>query len=161
MDESLGKGKPSLMLVEDNDDLRFYLKDNLRIHYQIFESGNGTDALKKIMEIVPDLVVSDIAIPGIDGIELCMKLKNDKRTSHIPVILLTAHLDNTQRVNGFEAGADDYLTKPFSFEILESRIKNLISQRDSLRKTFKTNFELNPSEIEVVSLDEKFLKKIA
>jgi signal transduction histidine kinase/ligand-binding sensor domain-containing protein/DNA-binding response OmpR family regulator len=159
MDESLSKSKPSLMLVEDNDDLRFYLKDNLRIHYQIFESGNGTDALKKIMEIVPDLVVSDIAIPGIDGIELCKKLKNDKRTSHIPVILLTAHLDNTQRVNGFEAGADDYLTKPFSFEILESRIKNLISQRDSLRKTFKTNFELNPSEIEVVSLDEKFLQK--
>ncbi|HOT13513.1 MAG TPA: two-component regulator propeller domain-containing protein [Bacteroidales bacterium] len=158
-DEPSNKTKSSLMLVEDNEDLRFYLKDNLRIHYQIFESGNGTDALKQIMEVVPDLVVSDIAIPGIDGIELCKRLKNDKRTSHIPVILLTAHLDNTQKVNGFEAGADDYLTKPFSFEILESRIKNLISLRDSLRKTFKTNFDLNPSEVEIVSLDEKFLKK--
>jgi DNA-binding response OmpR family regulator len=153
------KDKQTVLIVEDNDDFLFYLKDNLKARYTILEASDGITGLKLVRERTPDLIVSDIMMPGMDGIELCRAIKNDKRTSHIPVILLTARTSDAQRMEGFETGADDYITKPFSFEILESRIKNLIHQREMVRKSFQKRFELTPSEIQITSLDEKLIQK--
>lgn len=154
-------GEPcKLLLVEDNPDIRFYLKDNLKSAYQITEAKDGWKAWNAILEDMPDLVVSDIMMPEMDGIELCKKIKTDKRTSHIPVILLTARTTDQQKYEGLQTGADDYITKPFNFEMLELRIQNLIKQRQKLRNLYNKNFEIKPSEISVTSLDEKFLQKV-
>lgn len=151
--------RPFILLVEDNDDFRFYLKDNLKLHYNIAEATNGKEGLQAAKEKMPDLIVSDIMMPEMDGIELCRSIKSEKQTSHIPVILLSAKSANKQKVEGFDTGADDYITKPFSFEILESRIKNLIHQREQVKKSFQKKFELTPSEIKITSLDEKLIQK--
>lgn len=149
----------AILIIEDNHDLRFYLKDNLRHRYTVYEASDGTEGYKKVLSLFPDLVISDIVLPGMDGIEICRKIKTDRRTSHIPVILLTAQTTNEQKISGFEAGADDYITKPFTYEILESRIRNLIRQREALRKSFQNQIEVEPSNIEVISLDKKFIQK--
>jgi DNA-binding response OmpR family regulator len=111
------------------------------------------------MSSIPDLIVSDIMMPVLDGIELCKQIKTTKQTSHIPVILLTAKSSNEQIVIGLENGADDYVTKPFNFEILLSRIKNLIKQRESMRRAFNKQIEVEPAEITITSLDEKLIQK--
>jgi len=153
------KDRQTVLIVEDNDDFLFYLKDNLKARYTILEASDGITGLKLARDRTPDLVVSDIMMPGMDGIELCRAIKNDRHTSHIPVILLTARTSDAQRMEGFEIGADEYITKPFSFEILESRIKNLIHQRETVRKSFQKRVELTPSEIQITSLDEKLIQK--
>ena len=162
LDSALEKSdtkKPLILLVEDNEDFLFYLKDNLKMNYSIIEAQNGLEGWKLAQQRIPDLIVTDIMMPEMDGIELCKNIKSDKNTSHIPVILLTGRTSNKKRVESFELGADDYITKPFSFEILESRIKNLIMQRELIRKSFQKKFELTPSEIQITSLDEKLIKK--
>lgn len=151
--------KPSILLIEDSEDFLFYLKDNLKIKYHIIEAKNGKEGIEKAIKFIPDLIVSDIMMPEVDGIELCKTLKNNKNTSHIPIILLTALSSEQRKIDGFECGADDYITKPFSFEILESRIKNLIQQREIIRKSFQKKFELTPSEIQITPLDEKLIQK--
>ncbi|MCX7985942.1 MAG: ATP-binding protein [Bacteroidales bacterium] len=165
-DEEIQDGNPtrqhksfSVLIIEDNHDLRFYLKDNLRHRYTVYEASDGNDGYQKACSLFPDLVISDIVLPGMNGIEICKKIKTDRRLSHIPVILLTAHTETDQKLSGFEAGADDYITKPFTYEILESRIRNLIRQREALRKSFQKQIELEPSPVEVVSLDKKFIQK--
>jgi signal transduction histidine kinase/ligand-binding sensor domain-containing protein/DNA-binding response OmpR family regulator len=157
--EKIYDHNPTILLVEDNEDFLLYLKDNLKNNYNIFEAPDGHIGLKIAREKSPDLIVSDIMMPEMDGIELLRNLKNDKHTSHIPVILLTARNSDHKKLEGFDVGADDYITKPFSFEILESRIKNLIHQRKLIRKSFQKIFELTPSEIKVTSLDEKLIQK--
>ena len=151
--------KPVILLVEDNEDFRFYLKDNLVQRYSIVESANGKDGWEKTLDFFPNLIVADITMPEMDGIELCRTIKHDKRTSHIPIILLTSRATQDQRVEGFKAGADDYITKPFSFEILELRIKNLIAERETLKKMFQKQIEVMPSEISITSTDEKLIQK--
>lgn len=158
-DEAQIGNKPLILIVEDNEDLRFYLKDNLKARFQIAEAGNGNDALALVKDLIPDIVVSDIMMPGIDGIELCKRIKSEKQTSHIPVILLTARTTEEQKIEGLQSGADDYVTKPFNFEILESRIDNLINQREVLRKSFQKHISVNTSEINIVSLDDKLIQK--
>jgi signal transduction histidine kinase/ligand-binding sensor domain-containing protein/DNA-binding response OmpR family regulator len=153
------KKKGTVLLVEDNDDFRFYLKDNLGIHYHVIEAVNGKEAWKKMGDSEPDLVVSDIMMPEMNGLELAKKIKSDPRTSHIPVVLLTAMASEEQQLEGFESGANDYITKPFSFEILLSRIKSLLNHRKQLRKLFQQQIEVNPSEITVTPVDEKFIKE--
>lgn len=152
-------GKPVLLLVEDNEDFRFYLKDNLKAQYAILEASNGQAGFQKALASIPDLIVSDIMMPEMDGITLCRKVKNDVRTSHIPVILLTARAAEEQKIEGFESGANDYITKPFSFEILQSRIRNLLAQREASQKQFQKHFDVKASNIEVASLDEKLIRK--
>ncbi len=159
-DQDSKTGKLKLLLVEDNPDIRFYLKDNLKSAYQILEGSNGQNAWEIALKELPDLIVSDIMMPVMDGLELCRKIKTDNRTSHIPVILLTAKTTDQQKYEGLETGADDYITKPFNFEVLELRIKNLIDQRKRLRQYFHQNIELQPTDISITSLDDKFLKKI-
>jgi DNA-binding response OmpR family regulator len=148
----------SLLLVEDSDDFRFYLKDNLKFLYTIYEAKNGAEGWNMILEQQPDLIVSDIMMPEMDGIELCTKIKSDERVSHIPVILLTARSSEEQRLEGFKTGADDYITKPFNFEVLEARINNLVRRREKSQKTFRNTLEVKSSELQITPLDVKFIE---
>ena len=153
--------KPVLMLIEDNEDFRFYLKDNLKAYYQIAEAGNGREGWQKILAVHPDLVVSDVSMPEMNGIDLCKKIKADKRTVHIPVILLTALTSEDQQLSGLETGASDYMTKPFNFEILLSKIRNLLQQQENAKKTFTKQLEFKPADQEIESVDDKFIRQLA
>jgi ligand-binding sensor domain-containing protein/signal transduction histidine kinase/DNA-binding response OmpR family regulator len=160
-DSILGsKFKPVILIAEDNDDLRFYLKENLQNKYQIFEASNGEIALAKIPEINPDIIISDIMMPGLDGIELCKRIKGNRNTSHIPFILLTAKYTEEQQLEGIEAGAEDYITKPFNFQILESKIDNLVKIRDNIKSMMSSRFGVELGSIEITSRDEQFLQKV-
>ena len=151
--------KKTIVIAEDNEDLRFYLKENLRSHYHVVEAINGKEGWEKVKMTNPDLVVSDIMMPVMDGIELAKKIKTDTLTAHIPVILLTAMGSEEKQIEGFAVGVSDYITKPFTFEILASRIKNLLAQQKLLQKRFQKQIEVNPSEVTVTPVDEKFLKQ--
>lgn len=151
--------KPVLLLVEDNEDFRFYLKDNLRHEYNIVEARNGMDGWKKALETLPDLIVSDIMMPEMNGIELCRRIKSDSRLSHTPIILLTARSAEEQKLEGFESGADDYISKPFNFEILVSRIRNLIHLREKIHAVFPAQLDVKASTLKITSLDEQFIQK--
>ncbi len=150
----------SILLIEDNHHIRDYLKEILSKVYVIFEASNGKEGLEKAIEYVPDLVISDVMMPIMDGISFCNKLKTDVRISHIPVILLTARTLITDKIEGYETGADDYLTKPFNEDILNIRIKNLLHNRKILRDRFLKEGILSPKEITVNSPDEKFLSDL-
>ncbi len=156
---SPGNRMPTVLLIEDNDDLRFYLKDNLRNTFHIIEASNGKDGWQKALAQHPRLIVSDVNMPGMNGIELCRKIKTDSRTSHIPVILLTALTAEEDQMAGLDSGASDYVVKPFNFEILVSRIQNLLKMQQVMKDTYQKQIELQAPDIAVVSQDEKFLKK--
>lgn len=151
--------KKTIVIVEDNEDLRFYLKENLRGYYHVEEATNGKEGWEKIKRLNPDLVVSDILMPLMDGVELAKKIKTYTLTAHIPVILLTAMGSEEKQIEGFHAGVNDYITKPFTFEILHSRIKNLLAQQKLLQKRFQKQIEVNPGDITITPVDEKFLKQ--
>lgn len=156
-----GQGKDkkrTILIVEDNEDLRFYLKDNLKAHYHVEEAVNGKEGWEKIKLTNPDLVVSDIMMPLMDGVELARKIKNETLTAHIPVILLTAMGSEEKQLEGLKAGVNDYITKPFTFEILASRVRNLLAQQKLLQKRFHKQIEVNPGEVTITPVDEKFLQ---
>ncbi|QNF35955.1 helix-turn-helix domain-containing protein [Adhaeribacter swui] len=151
--------KPVVLLVEDNEDFRFYLKDNLRVFYRVEEATNGKQGWNQAVSLLPDLIVSDVIMPEMDGMALSRKLKKDSRTAHIPVILLTANATEEQRLLGYETGASDYITKPFNFEILLSRIKNLMGQQAAFRTALEHKLEVKPQDIAITPLDEKLIQK--
>lgn len=151
--------KKTLLLVEDNEDFRFYIKDNLKTYYTIIEAANGKTGWQKTLAEHPDLVVCDISMPEMSGIELCKKIKNDDRTSFIPVILLTALTGEEQQLAGLQTGASDYVTKPFNFEILLSKIRNLLLQQESFKKVYQKQVHAHPSEVKGESADEKFIQQ--
>ncbi|HEX6432574.1 MAG TPA: two-component regulator propeller domain-containing protein [Niastella sp.] len=154
-----GGKKKTIIIVEDNEDLRFYLKDNLKAQYHVEEATNGKEGWEKIKMLNPDLVVSDIMMPLMDGIELARKIKTETLTAHIPVILLTAVGSEEKQLEGLKVGVNDYITKPFTFEILASRIRNLLAQQKLLQKRFHKQIEVNPGEVTITPVDEKFLKQ--
>ncbi|WP_428665819.1 ATP-binding protein [Runella sp.] len=141
----LSETLPILLIVEDNPDLLLYLRGIFEPYYQIVEALNGQIGLELAFEIVPDIVVTDLMMPKLDGFELCQQLKSDQRTSHIPVVLLTAKATLADRLEGYELGADDYLQKPFNKEELLVRVKNLVQQRALLRQKFSL---LSPDPLE-------------
>jgi signal transduction histidine kinase/ligand-binding sensor domain-containing protein/DNA-binding response OmpR family regulator len=154
--------KPFLLIVEDNSDVRNYIKDKLKKDFRVLEAVDGEDGWNKAIDPAiggTDLIVSDVMMPRMDGFQLCNKLKVDERTSHIPVILLTAKAASADKIEGFETGADDYIMKPFDPEELRARIKNLIEQRKRIQEHFQKKglFELNQTKI--TSVDKKFLQK--
>ncbi|WP_343672312.1 two-component regulator propeller domain-containing protein [Chitinophaga sp.] len=151
--------KKTVLVIEDNEDLRFYLKDNLKDQYHVEEATNGVDGWEKIKRLNPDLVVSDVMMPLMDGVELTGKMKSETLTAHIPIILLTAMGSEEKHLAGLKAGANDYITKPFTFEILSSRINNLLVQQQVLKKRFQKQIEVNPEEVTITPVDEKFLKQ--
>ncbi len=152
--------KPLVLIVEDNDDFRFYLKDNLKDIFFLIEASNGREGWQKALAMHPDIIVSDISMPEMTGIELCKKLKGDKRTSHIPVVLLTALTGESEQLKGLEIGANDYMTKPFNFEILLSKIKNILTLRDTYKQTYKKQMDVQLQETPLQNEDEKLLRSI-
>lgn len=149
----------TLLLAEDNDEIRKYLKDKLSSTYNVIECNNGAEALKILSKIDTDLVISDIMMPEMDGIELCRSIKEDSGLNHIPVILLTAYASDMNVKAGLSAGADDYVTKPFKFEILSARIKNLLDNNDRMRQAFQKRVNPDDMNVEVRDYDESFLQK--
>ncbi len=158
---------PLLLIVEDNDDMRSYIKSYLVDSYSIIEAANGKEGAEKAIEEIPDLIISDLMMPIVDGSEMTSRLKNDERTSHIPIILLTAKASTESRLEGLESGADDFLTKPFDAKELQVRIKNLILQRGKLRKLLSQHIGdaketrlISASSCEAMTkMDEQFLEK--
>ena len=150
---------PFILLIEDNEDVRNYLRSELSRDYNVLEAGNGKEGMQIALEETPDIIISDIMMPIMDGLEFCKRLKNDTRISHIPVILLTARHSETFVVEGYEIGADAYITKPFNTNILKARIKNLIESRNILLESFgKTPF-LDLKKVANNTADEEFLNK--
>lgn len=135
-EENNGKNLPHLLIIEDNPDMRLYIKNEFLDIYKVTEAHNGTIGIEKALEEIPDAIICDIMMPGIDGYEVCQRLKHDDKTSHIPIVLLTAKSSEQHTIEGFESGADDYVAKPFSSAILKVRIKSLIDSRELLRKKF-------------------------
>lgn len=152
------KTKGTVLVVDDNDDIRFYIKDNLRNHYTVLEAGDGKEAWNKTLKYQPDLIISDIMMPEMDGVEFCTKIKNTAATSHIPVILLTARTTEEQKLEGYHSGANAYITKPFSFEMLQSRIKSILAHQEVMRRRFHKQVEVEASELDVTPVDEQFIK---
>ena len=154
------KSAPLLLIVEDNPDVTAYISSFMNNEYRILTAENGKEGLKKTIDKYPDLVISDVMMPEMDGFELCKKIKTDERISHIPVILLTAKADLDSKIEGLEFGADDYVTKPFEARELLIRSKNLIEQRKKLREKFSLLMDLNPEDIAASSMDEQLLQRL-
>lgn len=148
--------RSTILLVDDNDDFRMFLKDCLKGDYRIYDAPDGVKAWNMIPELQPDIIVSDVMMPEMDGNELCRRVKNDIRTSHILVILLTARAAKEHELKGLETGADDYITKPFNLNILTLRIKNLLQRRKNNRLQ---PMEISPSKINVTPLDRILIQK--
>ncbi|TZF82782.1 response regulator [Pedobacter sp. BS3] len=149
-----------ILLVEDNEEVRQFIRESLSENYIIHECVNGLQGWQTAVELIPDLIISDVMMPEMDGIALSSKLKTDERTSHIPIILLTAKAAHTHQVSGLETGADVYITKPFSIKLLELNIRNLIRYREIMRDKFSQQVTLQPKNIVLESPDEKFLEKL-
>jgi signal transduction histidine kinase/ligand-binding sensor domain-containing protein/DNA-binding response OmpR family regulator len=152
---------PSVLLVEDNEDFRFYLKDSLKSYYKIYEACNGQEGWQKALAHHPQIIVSDINMPYMNGIELCCKVKSDKRTNHIPIILLTALTGEEEQIRGLATGANDYLTKPFNFEILNAKIKNLLALNKTLKDTYTKQIKVQTPEVVIESHSDRLLNKVA
>ncbi len=151
--------KATILLVEDNIPLRTFIKDLLKENYNILEADNGEEAMNKALQSAPDLIISDVIMPVMVGTELCSRIKENVKTSHIPVILLTSRSSLVYKFEGLESGADDYISKPFDIKEFCLRVKNLIDSTRRLRNKFSSETIFNPSEITVSSIDEQLLKK--
>ncbi|MFO7999885.1 MAG: response regulator, partial [Marinilabilia sp.] len=154
------KDKPSILVAEDNSEICNLLKIILSEEYRVYFAANGMEALESTNRHLPDVIIADIMMPVMDGIELCKRLKKDFNTSHIPVIMLTALNSGEMMVKGLNTGADDYVSKPFNPDVLLARIKNLIESRKTLQKKYLTDLKTQPSEMALSSADELFLDKL-
>ncbi|WP_125185360.1 hybrid sensor histidine kinase/response regulator transcription factor [Botryobacter ruber] len=151
---------PLVLLVEDNANLRNYLCDYFRNQYQVLEASNGLDGFQLASQAQPDLIISDVEMPGMDGFELCSKVKTEPKTAHIPVILLTARTPVEDEIAGIETGADDYITKPFNLALLTARVKHLLISRNQLKAKYRTEIALEPTEDVPLSADEQLLQDL-
>lgn len=130
----------TLLLAEDNPDVRRYISKHLEPYFDVLEAENGVEAFDKIVETLPDLVISDIMMPKKDGLQLCSEIKQDLRTGHIPVIIITAKSMVMHIKEGFQCGADDYIVKPFNMGVLLYRIRNILASRERLKELYGKNF---------------------
>ena len=152
--------KDVILVVEDNPDVRKFIRGPLTPHYKVMEAADGKEGIEKARKIIPDLIVSDVMMPEVDGYQLCDTLKKDVKTSHVPIILLTAKASDESKLQGLQTGADDYITKPFNTQILLTRIKNLIDLRRGLQEKIQRELVLQPTEIAVSSVDQEFIKEL-
>ncbi|MCP5055005.1 MAG: response regulator [bacterium] len=158
--EKLMTEKNIILVVEDNADLRNYIRTSLEPGYMVVEAKNGREGIKNALDIIPDLIISDIMMPEKDGYELCQTLKEDISTSHIPVVLLTAKVSEENILKGLKTGADDYITKPFNPRILRARIRNLIQLRQQLQLKLNREMVLQPSRVGGSEMDREFVKDL-
>ena len=155
-----GSSLPLILVVEDNRDVQSYLAGVLEKDYNLIFAANGHKGIEQSFLHIPDLIVSDVMMPGMDGFEMCRTLKDDLRTSHIPVILLTARAGQQNKLEGLDTGADDYLTKPFDTRELQTRIHNLIEQRRKLQEKFSRQNPFNPQQLDFNENDRSFLAQV-
>lgn len=155
-----GGKKKNLLLVDDNLEITGYLKGYFEDRYRIVTAASGSEALPLVEQDSFDLILCDVMMPGVDGVTFCERIKQDIRTCHIPIILLTAKAGISQQIVGIEAGADDYITKPFSVKLLESKIGNLIRNRERLKQYHSRSEEIDPARITLNSLDEALIRKV-
>ncbi len=151
--------QPLVLVIEDNKDLREYLQVEFDGKFKLLEADNGKTGFAVAMDKIPDLIISDIMMPEMDGIELCEALKSEEKTSHIPIILLTAHGSLALTKEALKMGADDFVTKPFSSELLLARINNLLHSRKKMQRKYSREVRLQPHDLPITSMDEAFLNK--
>ncbi len=154
------KGTPIILIVEDNNDMRRYIIDYLKDKFQILEAIDGEMGLKIAQKEIPDLIISDVMMPKMDGTQMCKQLKNDEKTSHIPIVMLTAKADQQDKLSGLNIGIDDYLVKPFDNKELKARINNLIAQRNTLRERYSQQITLEPKRVLITPKEQVFLEKV-
>ena len=152
--------QPILLIVDDNYDIRTYVSSIFKNNYTILKAKNGQEGIDLAIEHIPDIIVSDVMMPVKNGIELCNTLKNDERTSHIPIVLLTAKAGEENELEGIKTGADDYITKPFHEELLKERIKKRIEIRNKLQLRYSQEVILRPKDIAITPVDEQFLERM-
>lgn len=158
--ESNSDGKDTIIIAEDNADLRTFMVSVLQDYFSIVVAPDGEEAYKLAVQIIPNLVLTDLMMPRLDGLQLTERLRQDERTSHIPVVVLTAKNESQSRIEGLRSGADDYLTKPFSTEELLVRVQNLIEQRKKLAIRFQERILITTTPLKELSLDDRFLNKV-
>ncbi|KAA6432710.1 response regulator [Dyadobacter flavalbus] len=151
---------PDILIIEDNDEFRHYLKSSMERYYKVIEASNGLEGWQKALALHPQIIISDVSMPEMDGIQLSRKIKSDKRTAHIPIILLTASTGEEHELRGLSSGASDYLTKPFNFDILNAKINNLLLLNSLLKNTYSKQIAISRPEPQIVSGNEKLLKNI-
>ena len=153
--------KPKLLLVEDNPDMLEFISKALEDRYLIYKASDGVKGLKKALKVIPDLIISDVMMPNMDGIEFCKHIKSDEITDHIPVILLTARGSTDHVIQGLEVGADSYISKPFDMRHLEVRIQKLMAQRNALKEKFtKGSVKLDSQKVGINKTEKLFLEKV-
>jgi signal transduction histidine kinase/ligand-binding sensor domain-containing protein/AraC-like DNA-binding protein len=150
---------PVILLVEDEQEVRDFITGNFNKKYNIYEAPDGRKGLEMVIRFDPDIIITDIIMPVMDGIEMCQKIKSDIRISHIPVIMLTARTAIESRIEGLETGADAYLEKPFSMDLLEAQVNNLLDNRKFLREKFSKEMVIKPADITITSVDATFIRK--
>ena len=151
--------KPSVLIIEDDKDLQRFIADGLAGKYRVLAANDGKTGLKIANDEMPNLIVTDIMMPHMDGMELCHRLKHNQITSHIPIIILSARGSLDSQLEGFKTGADDYVTKPFKMPLLIARIESLLASREQLRQQFAKNISLQPSKLNINGIDEQFLQR--
>ncbi len=149
-----------VLVIEDNDDIRNFLRLTLEPKFRVFDAIDGESGIEKALEIIPDVVICDVMMPGKDGFEVTKFLKKQEKTSHVPIILLTAKAGLENRITGLETGADAYVPKPFSSEELHARIKNLIDNRKKLKEKYSRSLLVKPEVSSEPSMEEKFLLRV-
>jgi signal transduction histidine kinase/ligand-binding sensor domain-containing protein/DNA-binding response OmpR family regulator len=157
--ENLSAGDKIMLLVDDNSDVRYFIKSHFSYNYQVLEAGSGIDGWDIALKTIPDIIISDVMMPDMDGLEFCRKIRKDERTSHIPIILVTALGSREHEIAGLSHGADDYITKPFDLGILQTKVENILSVRQSLRQKYTSKMTLQPKNVVLHSPDERFLQK--
>lgn len=155
----IADNRKKLLIVEDNKEFRTFLREQLEEFYLVLEAADGEEGEKQAIDENPDLIISDIMMPKVDGIELCRRTKTNVQTSHIPVILLTARTADDVQINSYEVGADAYMAKPFNFDMLMVRIEKLIEQQEKRKQEFSKNLEVNPGSITISSVDEQLIQR--
>ena len=160
IDQKEKEEKPTIVVVEDNNEVRDMVVDSLKREYKVYPANNGLAGWELIQKKIPDLVITDVMMPQSDGIELLGKVKNDLRTNHIPVILLTARTSMDYMLTGLKEGGDDYITKPFHLEVLQLKIRNVLSGRECFRKKFIQEYLVQPTTEKEKSPENEFLKKV-
>lgn len=158
-EKNLAENGNILLIVEDNPDVRYFIRSNFEPEFQVYEAPDGKEGLQMALKLIPDVILADVLMPGMNGYELCRKIKKDVRTSHIPLILLTALGSKEHELEGLAAGADDYITKPFDEAILKTKVDNLFALRKLLKEKYTSEMVLKPTNVTIQSLDEKFLQK--
>jgi len=149
-----------ILIVEDNKTLRKQIHDELADRYIVREAVNGAEGLEKAKKYMPDLIITDIMMPEMDGVEMCRRIKTNINTSHIPILMLSAKASAEHQIEGLNTGADDYISKPFNLDLLLAKINSILKTREGLRKRYRNQLSIIPEEITVTNADENILKRL-